>query len=91
MRHIKFDINQIEATRRLDLTVTFNGKESKVRPHGLIGQSYDESMIPRFGKTDEYPMRHANATFVTQAMAEGAIDGIPDDYSKGWRVHALYF
>ena len=67
-------------TRRLDLTVAFHGNESEIRPHGLIGQSYDGTMIPRFGETDKYPMHHANASFVTQAMAKGAIDGIPDDY-----------
>lgn len=67
-------------TRRLDFTIEFDGKELEIRPHGLIGQSYDGSMIPRFGKTDKYPIRHANTTFVTQAMAEGAIDGTPNDY-----------
>ncbi len=67
-------------TRRLDFTVEFDGEEVDIRPHGLIGQSYDGTMIPRFGKTDKYPIRYANATFVTQAMAEGAIDGTPNDY-----------
>ena len=67
-------------TRRLDFMVGFNGEELKIRPHGLIGQSYDGTMIPRFGKTDKYPNRYANTTFVTQAMAEGAIDGAPNDY-----------
>jgi len=45
-------------------------------PHGLIGQSFDGDARPRQGKQDDY-----NASVVwTTAQAEGAIEGVADDY-----------
>ena len=44
-------------------------------PHGLVGQSYDGSDIPRHGKLDAYPALDAPGEFTTTAMAEGAIEG----------------
>ena len=67
-------------TRRLDFACEFHGNETAVRPHGLIGQSYDGKAQRRTGKTDVYPTPYANVSFTTSAMAEGAIDGVPDDY-----------
>ena len=67
-------------TRRLDFLCEFYGNETDVRPHGLIGQSYDGGKRRRIGKTDNYPEPFANVSFTTEAMAEGAIDGVADDY-----------
>ena len=44
--------------------------------HGIIGQSFMFSK-PIYGKMDNYP---THGTYTTTAMAEGAIEGVPDDY-----------
>ena len=54
--------------------------EFAVEPHGLVGQSYDGSDVPRYGRIDQYPPLGAPADFTTAAMAEGAIEGAPEDY-----------
>ena len=46
-------------------------------PHGLIGQSYDGTGVPRIGRSDAYPEA---GNFTMSAMAEGAIEGRPEDY-----------
>jgi len=57
---------------RLDLAFGGRGDwASRLRPHGIIGQSFS-SLSPRHGKTDEYP---SAGRVRTSAMAEGAIDG----------------
>lgn len=48
--------------------------------HGLIGQSYDGSGVPRIGAKDVYPER---GNFTTKAMGEGAIEGVASDYVMG--------
>lgn len=72
--------SRLGPTRRLDLTCEFRGNETLVRPHGLIGQSYDGGLLPRQGQTDEYPPPNSNTVFTTTAEAQGAIDGHADDY-----------
>ena len=67
---------------RIDLTVSPIVPVQKlgVRPHGLIGQSFDGSGVPRFGRVDAYPQLNIPGNFRTTAMAEGAIEGIASDY-----------
>lgn len=67
---------------RVDLVVTQKVPDDafQVRPHGLLGQSYDGDNAPRKGRLDVYPTRNASAEFTTRAMGEGAIDGRAFDY-----------
>jgi hypothetical protein len=63
---------------RLDLSLRPLLPEARLAewPHGLIGQSFDGDARPRRGKQDDY-----NAPVVwTTAQAEGAIEGVADDY-----------
>ena len=48
-------------------------------PHGLLGQTFDRSGCPLFGRRDDYS-RHPQGQVTTQAMGEGAIEGQADDY-----------
>ena len=48
-----------------------------IAPHGIIGQSFDGSMIAVSGKLDDYG---DGPEFTTSAQAEGAIEGSADDY-----------
>lgn len=50
------------------------------KPHGLVGQSFDGSHVPRFGRLDQYPPLGVYSEFTTYAMAEGAIEGTISDY-----------
>jgi len=45
-------------------------------PHGLIGQSFEGDARPRQGKQDDY----STPVVWTSAQAEGAIEGVADDY-----------
>lgn len=67
---------------RVDLSLTQRVADDAfvVRPHGIVGQSFDGDGLARTGRLDAYPPRTHNATFVTSAMAEGAIDGTAADY-----------
>ena len=49
-----------------------------VKPHGLIGQTYDGDGVAVMGKMDEYKTRDNVVT--TSAMGEGAIEGDASDY-----------
>lgn len=64
---------------RLDITVSlkFSERLLTVKPHGILGQAYDGDNMAVEGRKDVYPQR---GTFVTSAMAEGAIEGVADDY-----------
>jgi len=61
-------------------------KAKVVSPHGLIGQSFDGDGIAVDGKKDHYRELWWRQTsfkgneIVTEAQAEGAIEGIGDDY-----------
>jgi hypothetical protein len=65
------------AKHRLDLGIAFLTEYYQARPHGLVGQSFDGSYLPRRGRTDRYP---TSGNFTTSAMAQGAIDGAEADY-----------
>ena len=65
---------------RLDVKMSLFAEEVALRPHGLVGQSFDGDNKPRHGKIDVYPSRTTPTTFRTMAMAEGAIDGVAADY-----------
>lgn len=67
---------------RLDVSMRLKVDEKRFiagfgTPHGIIGQSYDGDGLPRRGAKDEYP---TSGKFRTKAMAEGAIEGIAQDY-----------
>ena len=53
---------------------------SDVLPHGLVGQSFGSSEVPRYGRVDQYPPLEVPSEFTTAAMAEGAIEGSASDY-----------
>ena len=59
---------------RLDLRISLRVDEGVLMPHGIVGQSFDNTHQPRFGAVDIYPPRDRESTFVTRAMAEGAIE-----------------
>ena len=65
---------------RLDISVEALVDESSLGAHGLIGQSFDGSKVPRYGRVDQYPPLEVPAEFTTAAMAEGAIEGAAKDY-----------
>jgi hypothetical protein len=65
---------------RLDLSVAALVDEASLGAHGIIGQSFDGSEVPRFGRLDQYPPLDVPADFATSAMAEGAIEGVAADY-----------
>ena len=66
--------------RLLDIKVGLLANETMLRPHGIVGQSFDGDDRPRRGKLDRYPPRSLPGRFRTTAMAEGAIDGVAADY-----------
>ena len=75
--------NRIRGPRfRLDLSFTSKVLENDfaVYPHGIVGQSFDGDDKPRVGRLDVYPPRNIQGEFTTYAMAEGAIDGVPEEY-----------
>ena len=63
---------------RLDLSLRPLLPEARLVewPHGLIGQSFDGDARPRQGKQDDY----STPVVWTTAQAEGAIEGVADDY-----------
>jgi hypothetical protein len=65
-------------TYRLDLTMkpTVAEHDLAAWPHGIIGQSYDGDGTAISGKQDNY----SAAVVVTEAMAEGAIEGVASEY-----------
>lgn len=65
---------------RLDVKVSLLVDEMVLKPHGILGQSFDGDDAPRRGRLDVYPPRTSSDTFRTTAMAEGAIEGVAEDY-----------
>ena len=76
-------------SNRIDIRIVprIPEKEINVSPHGLIGQSFDGDNIAVFGKQDNYPK---NGYFKTSAMAEGAIEGVPNDYKMS-NIYSITF
>ena len=60
-----------------ELAIRHGNAHATVAPHGIIGQSYDNDTVAVNGKLDDY---FDKSNVVTSAMAEGAIEGVADDY-----------
>jgi len=54
--------------------------DMKVKPHGIIGQSFDGDDVGINGAVDAYATTKPGTKLTTTAMAEGAIEGEPADY-----------
>ena len=50
-------------------------------PHGVIGQSWDGDGVGVNGRMDDYKYYNEHPTVTTVANAEGAIEGVMDDYA----------
>jgi hypothetical protein len=71
--------NRVEGPNyRLDLAMKPTVAEHQLSawPHGIIGQSYDGDGKAISGRQDNY----TEAVVVTEAMAEGAIEGVASEY-----------
>lgn len=68
-------------TRRVDVSFRPSVRVFAVQPHGIVGQSFDGSDRIRKGREDVYPSRSEPSEFTTRAMAEGAVDGVAEDYN----------
>lgn len=71
--------NQIDGPKhRLDLSMKPLRAERDLAawPHGIIGQSYDGDGLAINGRKDNY----TSMVVITEAMAEGAIEGKASDY-----------
>uniref|UniRef100_A0A6T9ENE9 Uncharacterized protein n=1 Tax=Haptolina ericina TaxID=156174 RepID=A0A6T9ENE9_9EUKA len=71
--------------KRLDLTIhaLVDADKDPVAPHGLIGQTFDRDDVEVDGALDDYTGKlvdRINRLVITQAMGEGAIEGVPADY-----------
>jgi len=74
----------------LEVKPTYAVDYDPVAPHGLLGQTYDRDMLEVNGKRDDYSRlddgwlttsRHGvGGTVTTRANAEGAIEGVLEDY-----------
>ena len=87
----RFDI----AVRVLDGTTGFEGKHGETSAtcvaHGLIGQSFDGDDVAVSGRVDEYVYPDKLHPVVkTLAQAEGAIEGVAEDYAVKSRFHAAF-
>ena len=49
-------------------------------PHGLVGQSFDGDGVSTSGRVDDYSSNDSSSVVTTRAMAEGAIEGVAEDY-----------
>jgi hypothetical protein len=65
---------------RLDVAFESLVAVESLSAHGIIGQSFDGSGIPRYGRMDLYPPLNEPGEFTTSAMAQGAIEGAAMDY-----------
>jgi len=83
---------------RISVTVRplYNLKHSKVAPHGLLGQTYDDDNAPLHGKRDSYAVlddgtrtnsrRWPGGVVTKRARGEGAIEG----HAEMYRVRRPY-
>jgi hypothetical protein len=78
--------NPGKALLNIHVEPLYNADADPIAPHGLIGQSYDGDGQPVNGKTDDY----AETEVTTQAMAEGAIEGLASDYKMGGRFETKF-
>lgn len=69
-------------SHKIDLQMSPRVPEAdmKVKPHGIIGQSFDGDDVGVNGKEDPYTGATPGPHLVTSAMAEGAIEGEAAEY-----------
>jgi len=69
-------------SHKIDLQMSPRVPEAdmKVKPHGIIGQSFDGDDVGINGKQDPYTEATPGPLLVTSAMAEGAIEGEAAEY-----------
>jgi hypothetical protein len=73
---VSFDVFGYISGPPKNVNVRFKRLSRSGNVHGLIGQSFMFNKTLN-GKLDKYP---THGTYTTTAMAEGAIEGTPDDY-----------
>jgi len=71
-------LNPGKALLDVKMSALYDADKDVVAPHGLIGQSYDGDGVGVSGKLDNYTAALSEVT--TNAMAEGAIEGVAADY-----------
>jgi hypothetical protein len=70
----------------INLHALYDADHDVVAPHGLIGQSYDGDSLKVDGQLDDYTVDEVT----TQAMAEGAIEGVATDYEMPSRFATAF-
>jgi len=63
-------------TLNVAVSPRFDTANTRVAPHGLMGQSYDGDSVAVIGAVDKYKGDEVS----TSAMGEGAIEGVAKDY-----------
>jgi len=77
--HFRYDIEISPLVAPEDIRL-YGAPSPTCHPHGLIGQGWDGR--PRQdGKQDDYTFDPDHPVVVTSAMAEGAIDGVAQEYA----------
>ena len=77
--HFRYDV-EITPLIAPEDTRLYGAPSATCHPHGLIGQGWDGR--PRQdGKQDNYTFDPDHPVVVTSAMAEGAIDGVAQEYA----------
>jgi hypothetical protein len=78
--------DQNQRKKRIDFTIASIGEEDRVA-HGLVGQTFDKDDVAIDGALDDYTGtlvsgndRIGHRVVTTQAMGEGAIEGVPEEY-----------
>jgi hypothetical protein len=65
---------------KMSMTPRIPEAEMKVKPHGIIGQGFDGDDVGVNGALDPYSGDKPGPLITTSAMAEGAIEGVADEY-----------
>jgi hypothetical protein len=83
-----FAANLGKALLNIHIEPLYDADSDPVAPHGLIGQSYDGDGQAVNGKMDDY----SEAEVITEAMAEGAIEGVASEYkmAEKWATAFKY-
>ena len=78
--------DQNQRKKRIDFTIASIGEEDHAA-HGLVGQTFDKDDVAIDGALDDYTGtlvsgndRIGHRVVTTQAMGEGAIEGVPEEY-----------
>ena len=72
----------------IELKPLIDERRMIVAPHGILGQAYDGDGLAVMGKLDVYPKDES--TFTTSAMAEGALEGVADDYEMPSKFETVF-